>query len=754
MRMRSGFLWAKSLFILMLAGMVIFISSGSVFGAQLGRMSERIVGAQPPLLNLPRINYIPSTSTGTPTEPETPTTTVTSTPESSTDTVTPTETPLMPTDTATATETATATATLTPEFFTDTVTPTETSLPPTDTATATETATATATLTPEFFTDTVTPTETSLPPTDTATATETATATATLTPEFFTDTVTPTETPLPPTDTATATETVTTTATLTPEFFKDTVTPTETSLPPSDTATATETSTSTPTPVAATDTVTPTETLLPPTDTATATETSTATPTLTPEFFTDTVTPTETLLPPTNTATATETSTSTLTPTPNATWSAPAGNIISDPSFEVDGVLDWSEQSSTNFGSPWCSPLICGNRSTSGPHSGSGWVWLGGTNRDELATIAQNVVISKRTATLEFYLWIGQAPAGSDADDVFKLLIDNKTIFTASALDQTAYNTWQLIRQDVTPYADGKSHNIKFSVATTGQAVSFNLDDVSLTTISNGYNISGSAGASGVSLTYTVDGIARTAMSDVNGNYIFTVPAGWTGSVTPSKTDYSFTPSVRSYAIPLNSNQTLQNFTSTAPTSTPTVTVTKTATPTPTATFTVTSTKTKTPTAIPNQVKDPGFELATSSWTPATTNAAIKQLCKIAFCGNRTTAKPRTGLGWVWLGGASGNLTASITQSVPFPVGVKTLEFYLWIGYAGAGSDSNDKLTVTIDGTSVFTANATQKSTYPGYVKKIVNVTKWANGKPHVLKFTSVTTLQTVNFNLDDISVK
>ena len=51
----------------------------------------------------------------------------------------------------------------------------------------------------------------------------------------------------------------------------------------------------------------------------------------------------------------------------------------------------------------------------------------------------------------------------------------------------------------------------------------------------NGYTISGNAGSDGVTLTYIVDGVTKTAISDINGNYSFRVPAGWSGIVTPSK---------------------------------------------------------------------------------------------------------------------------------------------------------------------------------------------------------------------------
>ncbi len=58
--------------------------------------------------------------------------------------------------------------------------------------------------------------------------------------------------------------------------------------------------------------------------------------------------------------------------------------------------------------------------------------------------------------------------------------------------------------------------------------------------------ISGNAGAEGVTLSYSDDG-AKTVTSTAGGNYAFTVPYDWSGTVTPSKTYYTFSPTSLSY---------------------------------------------------------------------------------------------------------------------------------------------------------------------------------------------------------------
>lgn len=78
------------------------------------------------------------------------------------------------------------------------------------------------------------------------------------------------------------------------------------------------------------------------------------------------------------------------------------------------------------------------------------------------------------------------------------------------------------------------------------------------TTMSNPA-ISGNAGVGGAVLTY-YDGGAKSVTADASGNYSFTIPYNWSGTVTPSKSNYLFTPASRSYTS-VTTNQTAQNYT-------------------------------------------------------------------------------------------------------------------------------------------------------------------------------------------------
>ncbi len=76
------------------------------------------------------------------------------------------------------------------------------------------------------------------------------------------------------------------------------------------------------------------------------------------------------------------------------------------------------------------------------------------------------------------------------------------------------------------------------------------------------YTISGNADVAGAVLSYT-DGSSKTATADGSGNYSFTVSYNWSGTVTPSKTGYTFSPAARIYSN-LLSSQTTENYTATA----------------------------------------------------------------------------------------------------------------------------------------------------------------------------------------------
>jgi hypothetical protein len=232
------------------------------------------------------------------------------------------------------------------------------------------------------------------------------------------------------------------------------------------------------------------------------------------------------------------------------------------------------------------------------------------------------------------------------------------------------------------------------------------------------FTISGNAGVAGATLTYT----GGSTSADGSGNYLLTVPSGWSGTVMPSKAGYTFTPVNRTYTNVV-SNLTGQDYTATA-------------------------------TGPTNLLQDPSFEAYTPNpyWSEVSIHYGTP-LCTIAHCGTGGgTAGPRTGSVWAWFSGTSIYESDSLSQSVVFPSGSATLTFYLWIGAADPGSDTADVFSADIDGVTVFSANATQISSYSTYTLVSEDVSAFANGASHTVKFSSESH-NAVNFNLDDAAL-
>jgi len=171
-------------------------------------------------------------------------------------------------------------------------------------------------------------------------------------------------------------------------------------------------------------------------------------------------------------------------------------NVIQDSSFEASFASEtfWS-QYSVNFGTPICpstapAPAGCGNgNGTAGPHTGSAWIWFGGVNFNdpqaispELSVVSQSITFpSSCNVTLQFYLWIGAALQGSGADDYFAVSIDGGgPIFQVNATQKSAYSSYRLVSLSLKAYADGNPHTINLVSSTSGQLVTFNVDDVTL----------------------------------------------------------------------------------------------------------------------------------------------------------------------------------------------------------------------------------------------------------------------------------
>ncbi len=156
-------------------------------------------------------------------------------------------------------------------------------------------------------------------------------------------------------------------------------------------------------------------------------------------------------------------------------------NLIADGGFEQGSPNSaWDEHSSV-LGSPLCTEDVCGLGNGTGPYRGQWWCWFGGVKEAESSYVKQSLRIPDSAgATLSFYL---EMPSANKAGDM-SVLINNKTIFQATKADASRYQTYKQVRLNVSEYADGNTHEIKFSSDSEAgdSVISFFVDEISLMT--------------------------------------------------------------------------------------------------------------------------------------------------------------------------------------------------------------------------------------------------------------------------------
>lgn len=158
-------------------------------------------------------------------------------------------------------------------------------------------------------------------------------------------------------------------------------------------------------------------------------------------------------------------------------------------------------------------------------------------------------------------------------------------------------------------------------------------------------------------------------------------------------------------------------------------------------------------------IDDPSFETFVGAdnpyWDESSTNFSTPLCQSLAACGGASVyTGPHTGAAWAWFGGIAAAETASLSQTITFPVsGTATLSFYFWIGAADTGSGVDDVFEARLDGLPLFQANATQQTQYPIYTLVNLDASAYADGQAHTLQFYATTSGQVVNFNVDDVSV-
>ena len=191
--------------------------------------------------------------------------------------------------------------------------------------------------------------------------------------------------------------------------------------------------------------------------------------------------------------------------------------------------------------------------------------------------------------------WTGDVPSGHESDNPLSITMDSNKILTAiftiktytisgtvtvggSGLEgvlidslpggpTTNNSGYYATTVDygwsgtVTPFKAGYTFSPPSRIYTNVTAEQINQDYIATAntrTISGSVKNASGEGIEGVTITFSNGGSAST--TDASGNYSYSVNYGWSGTVTPSKTGYTFSPSVRSYTN-VTSDQTRQDYT-------------------------------------------------------------------------------------------------------------------------------------------------------------------------------------------------
>lgn len=209
-----------------------------------------------------------------------------------------------------------------------------------------------------------------------------------------------------------------------------------------------------------------------------------------------------------------------------------SAQILADSSFEASGPANspWSSTSS-NFGTSFCDATSCG---TCGgycvPHSGTWYVWFGGTSSAETGTAAQTFnTTTSGTGTVNFYL---KVPMKGNPGDTLSIILDGVTKSKISAGD--SIGAYVNISVNVGTLNAG-SHNLtfKFEKLAGASAVNVLIDDVKLTLsgtagveeidFSNGVQISNNAETGNIMVAYNFNKVQniRLTATDMTGKTVY-----------------------------------------------------------------------------------------------------------------------------------------------------------------------------------------------------------------------------------------
>jgi cysteine-rich repeat protein len=133
------------------------------------------------------------------------------------------------------------------------------------------------------------------------------------------------------------------------------------------------------------------------------------------------------------------------------------GNVVADGSFEAGTPNpSWAEYS-LQFGTPLCDFASC---SINGASDGAWWLWFGGIDEFEEASVEQTVTIPPSATTLTFDLFGTRCDSNAD---FLSVQIDGSEVFRFNCTLTPGYTTRSVATG---PFADGLSHSLRFEATT------------------------------------------------------------------------------------------------------------------------------------------------------------------------------------------------------------------------------------------------------------------------------------------------
>jgi hypothetical protein len=188
-----------------------------------------------------------------------------------------------------------------------------------------------------------------------------------------------------------------------------------------------------------------------------------------------------------------------------------ADQLLQDPSFEAYTPNPYWDEYSATFGTPLCTVADCGTGTGTGPRTGDVWSWFGGATAGDAGYVSQDVLIMPGTADMTF--WVEQAVCGTaGASNYMALMIDSVELWRTDGTDPACGTaSYREIVVDVSDFADGDTHEIKFDSVTVGSG-NFFLDDVEL-------NLEAGGDVPWLSLDPTAGSVLADSSTDVTVTY-------------------------------------------------------------------------------------------------------------------------------------------------------------------------------------------------------------------------------------------